>query len=230
MNNMRIIKIRNEDPRRDIAPFILINQSIERPLVYKLSILIPTIVERAEQFDKLVSYIENLIDIGGFENEIEILSFSDNKEATIGEKREELYKFARGIYSWQIDDDDEIAPDAMQLIMDAIYWDHDCITFRERCLINGEQYKSNFSLKYADWGDQQDGYDFVRTPFFKTPIKTEICRCIPIPHIRFGEDHAFAKLIRPHLESEYHIDKELYYYIHNSTPHNERYGIKETGD
>lgn len=199
-------------------------------MAIKLSILIPTILERNEQRDRLVRYLVNQIDLSGYSDEIEIYQIADNKEKTIGEKREILYKHAEGLYSWQIDDDDEIAPDAIQLIMEGIYWDHDCITFRERCLINGEQYKSNFSLKYADWGDQQDGYDFVRTPFFKTPIKTDICRRIAIPHIRFGEDHAFARLIRPHLESEYHIDQELYYYIHNSTPHNERYGIKETGD
>lgn len=193
----------------------------------KLSILIPTVAQRKEQFDKLENYIANLIDIGGFHDEIEIISICDNKEMTIGEKREELYEAAQGHYSWQIDDDDEIAPQALEAIMSAIYWDHDCITFRERCLIDGVESHSNFSIKYPDWGENQDGYDHVRTPFFKTPIKTEICRRVPIPHIRFGEDHAFAKAILPLLESEYHIDKELYYYIHNSSPHNERYGIRE---
>lgn len=192
----------------------------------QLSILIPTVNGREEQFKKLFSYVNNLIDLGGYNDEVEVLYLRDNKEMTIGEKREKLYKMAQGRYSWMLDDDDEIAPDALSEVLAAIYWDHDCVTFREKCLIDGKYYSSNFSLKYVDWGENQDGFDYVRTPFFKTPIKTDICRQVPIPHIRFGEDHAFARAIRPLLESEYHIDKELYYYIHNSSPFEERYGIK----
>jgi hypothetical protein len=146
---------------------------------------------------------------------------------TIGEKREWLYSMASGLYSWQIDDDDSISSDALQEIIDAVEEGPDCITFQEACTIDGVHSTSNFSLLYADWAENEFGYDHVRTPFFKTPIKTAICHMVPIPHIRFGEDHLWAQAIKPLLRTEVHIPKPLYFYNHVSSPHNERYGITE---
>lgn len=156
---------------------------------------------------------------------------------TIGEKREKLYRMADGLFSWQIDDDDCIPADAIPIIVDTIQYeccdlaghknDRQCITFQEQCNIDGVASLSNFSLKYGDWGEDLDGFDHVRTPFFKTPILTSICQQVPIPHVRFGEDHAFARAVKPLLTSEVHIDKVLYYYNHISSPFNERYGIKQ---
>lgn len=191
-----------------------------------LSILIPTVTDRAHLFFPLLHYLENQLDLLDLHEQVEVLFLSDNKEQTIGEKREELYQAAEGLYAWQIDDDDSIASDAITLIMEAIKEGADCITFEERCIIDNVESRSNFSLNYPDWAENQDGFDHVRTPFFKTPIKTAICRQVPIPHIRFGEDHEFARAIKPLLTSESHIDRQLYFYIHNSTPFNERYGIK----
>jgi len=150
----------------------------------------------------------------------------DDKAMTIGKKREYLYQCADGIYSWQLDDDDAIDEDAIPLILAAMDTDADCITFQEACNIDGNLKASNFSLKYSDWGENIDGFDYVRTPFFKTPIKTSICLQANIPHIRFGEDIGFARNVYPLLKSEVHIDRALYYYNHISTPFNQRYGIK----
>jgi hypothetical protein len=167
------------------------------------------------------------VDLEGLNDEVEISYFCDNKEMTIGEKRERLYRQANGLYSWQIDDDDCISADAIPLILEVAKGNPDCITFQEHVTIDGNVYRSNFSLKYSDWWDDEDGFDYVRTPFFKTPIKTELCRTVSIPHERFGEDHAFARLIKPLLDTEVHIPRELYFYNHVSSPHNERYGIVE---
>lgn len=191
-----------------------------------LSILIPTVWERQEQFNKLYSFLQNILDLEDLNEQAELVTYCDNKEMTIGEKRGILYSDARGIYSWMIDDDDCIPADAITSILEAAKMDPDCITFEERVIIDGVESRSNFSLQYADWGENQEGFDYVRTPFFKTPIKTSICRKVPIPHIRFGEDHAFARAIKPLLHSEVHIDKQLYFYTHVSSDHKERYGIK----
>lgn len=193
-----------------------------------LSILIPTVSEREYCFNDLLVYLENQIDLLDLNGLVEILWLSDNKEMTIGEKREKLYAMATGLYSWQIDDDDSVPSFALTEIIYAINkYDPDCITFEEKVLIDGVESRSNFSLKYDDWGEQIDGFDYVRTPFFKTPIKTAICVQVPIEHIRFGEDHAFARRIKPLLGTEYHIPRQLYYYCHSSTPFHERYGIKQ---
>jgi hypothetical protein len=109
-----------------------------------LSILIPTVVGRERQWNELHEIIFAQVKVttgfmcsddrrftGGGAGEVELLTCKDNKEITIGEKRELLYHRANGLYSFQIDDDDSIAPDAIKLILEAITQLPDCITFQE---------------------------------------------------------------------------------------------------
>lgn len=195
-----------------------------------LSILIPTVVGREEQFEKL----KNKLHIQTIGTGCEIQWICDNKEMTIGEKREKLYQQSNGLFSWQIDDDDEIAPNAIQLILEAIKSnpDVDVISFEEYCNMDGKEYKSNHWGGYSGWeGDGHiefpDGFHFHRTPFFKSVIRTELTRSVPIQKIRFGEDHAFANDLHPLIKNEIHISEPLYRYIHISSDHNTRYGIKD---
>jgi hypothetical protein len=151
---------------------------------------------------------------------------------TIGEKRELLYKAANGLYSWQIDSDDDIADNAIDLIIGAIKNNPgvDVISFEEYCNMDGKEYKSNHSNDYLDWeGDGSfefpDGFHFHRTVFYKDVIRTELAKSIPFVYCRFGEDHLFAKDLKPHIKSEFHIAEQLYRYIHVSSDFNERYGL-----
>ncbi len=193
-----------------------------------LSILIPTVVGREEQCEKLVKKI-----MTNTHSSVEITIEKDNKEMTIGENRELLSVQSKALFSWQIDDDDDIAPDAIELILEAIKSnpDVDCITFQEHCRMNGMEYKSNHSLSYGDWeGDGNrifdDGFHFHRTPFYKNVIKTEIAKSVPFQKIRFGEDHAWSRDIKPLLKSEIHIPKDLYYYIYEpKETFEQRYGF-----
>lgn len=181
-----------------------------------LSILIPTLEKRQHLFNPLVEYIRRVIELEGLDDLVEIVSYCDDGKLSIGEKRTRLYQMAKGVYGWQIDDDDDISNKALPSICTAAGAGPDCITFQERCIIDGIEKRSNFSLKYADWGENQDGFDYVRTPFFKTPIKTSICLQAPIPFISFGEDHAFARNVKPFLHSEIHIPEFFYYYTKNN--------------
>lgn len=210
-----------------------------------LSILIPSTPDRREQvmllFEKLKdrkAYKEVILNLENctwrcaqrMSGEVEILICEDDKIMPIGAKRETMYQKASGEYSWQIDSDDDIAPDAIKLILEAIKQNPDCITFQEYCMMDGKEYKSNHSLQYGDWdGDGSkllsDGFHFWRTPFMKSVIKTEIARSVPIPHIRFGEDHQWAQALKPHLKTEIHIPQDIYLYQHQSSDFNERYGI-----
>lgn len=188
-----------------------------------LSILIPTVIGREESFSKLYTKLSELKG----NHPIEILYAIDDKRMCIGEKREWLYNEAKGLYSWQIDDDDDISPDAIDLIISHIKENTDCITFREHCTINGQYYSSNHSLRYEKWIDKYDGFDFVRCPFYKDVIKTDIAKSTPFPKIRWNEDEQWSMALRTHLKNEVHIPAELYYYQHISKPeeHNERYGF-----
>jgi hypothetical protein len=190
-----------------------------------LSILIPTVVGREEQFEKL----KNKLHIQTIGTGCEIQWICDNKEMSIGEKREKLYQQSNGLFSWQIDDDDDISDNAIQLILEAIRSNPEipCITFKERCMMNGEYKSSNHSIKYEKWQDNFDGYSYVRCPFYKDVIRTDIAKSVPFPRIRYNEDEQWSMAIKPLLTNEIHIDSELYYYHYEpKETHNERYGIK----
>lgn len=197
-----------------------------------LSILIPTVDGREACYDSLVSELNRQIeDIFPFDL-VEIVTHKDAKQISISQKREELYKMANGLYSWQIDDDDTIAPDAISLILDEIPKNPDCITFEESVTIDGKYSRSNFSLKYKEWnGDGNrvldDGFHYQRSPFYKCVIKTDIARSVPFPtNCRYNEDEQWSMALIHHLSTEVHIDKQIYIYKYESTPFNERYGIK----
>ena len=194
-----------------------------------LSILIPTVNGREAQFEKLYDFISSQIG----KLPIEILHFKDNKQLSIGTKRNELYKMARGLFSVMIDDDDMVSPDYCQTINEVIESNQmDCIGYFESCLINGEKKKSVISLKCKEWQSHEspvNGFHFNRNPFFKVPIKTDICQKVGVKDMRYAEDHDFAIRIYPHLQKEYFIYKEMYFYSANSltaTEHKNRYGIK----
>lgn len=192
-----------------------------------LTILIPTVVGREAEVDRLIGSIDLQCSILGGYDEVEVIQLKDNKEITIGEKRERLYKMANGLFSWQIDDDDAIAPDAIQTIL-AVIKDNPsipCITFRENCMMNGQYKSSNHSIKYDRWYDNFDGYDYVRCPFYKDVIRTDIAKSVPFEYIRYNEDEKFSMAIKPLLTDEAHIDKEIYFYIYEpKDTHEERYG------
>ncbi len=212
-----------------------------------LSILIPVTPDRLEICQYLVKKIGFNFGLHHFVNdtewvqawvseneEVELIVYNDQKVITIGEKREKLYDYSLGLFSWQIDSDDDIADNAIELILNAIKSnpDVDVISFEEYVNMDGKEYRSNHAAIYSGWeGDGNsifpDGFHFHRTPFFKSVIRTELAKSIPIQKIRFGEDHAFANDLHPLIKSEFHISEPLYRYIHRSSDHNTRYGIKD---
>lgn len=192
-----------------------------------LSILVPTIAGRERQFNGLVAELERQIG----DLPVEIVSLCDNKEMSIGEKRQQLYDAAQGKYSVQIDDDDSISPDYVQTVLKYLATEPDCVCYLERVIENGHERIACHSNRFSDWGAHVEGYHYVRTPFFKDIIRTEICKAIPVPNVRFGEDHIWARHLKASglIRHETFIDKILYFYTTNSmtvTQHKERYGIK----
>jgi hypothetical protein len=216
-----------------------------------LSILIPTVIGREESLRELVfnlvkqskSALDYALDRCGMlqiedglgfgfccphdnDGGVECFYYRDNKEMTIGEKREKLYAAANGLFSLQIDDDDSIHENGITLILEAIKSNPKipCITYREKCMMNGVYKRSNHSITYSQWMDNQDGYDYVRSPFYKDVIRTDIAKSVPFERIRYNEDERWSYAIKPFLDQEIHIDEEIYHYIYNETNHQERYG------
>ncbi|MES2287399.1 MAG: glycosyltransferase family A protein [Bacteroidota bacterium] len=194
-----------------------------------LSIQFPSTIDREEVLNKLVTEFVRQIDENKY-HDIVCMEFDNRgKEVSIGEKRNDLYKKAWGKYVVQWDSDDGIHSHGLRLIIEALKNnpDVDCCTYEEYINIDGVEQRSNHDLKYGDWNNNEDGYDYVRTPFMKSVIKTEIAKSVPVPFIRFAEDHQWAQSLKPHLKTQVHISEQIYRYIHISSDHNERYGIKD---
>lgn len=198
-----------------------------------LSILIPTVYGREKSFGRLVTSLQYQIQSLYQERKIdsldciEVLSEIDDKKIPIGMKRESLYKSAKGIYSLQVDDDDALSDNAIELILKGIVKNPTHIGYRERCLMNGMYHTSNHSNKYDKWQDCFDGFDYVRTIFYKDPIRTELARQVPFPPIRYNEDEQWSYAIKHLMTNEYYINEEVYHYIYEpKDTHEERYGIK----
>lgn len=192
----------------------------------RLVIAIPTVEGRKEQFNQLKHHIQNQINEFGLRKEIEIISLCDNKEISIGAKRQKLYEMSEGEYTVMIDDDDWVPYNYCTTVYQALEECPDVVGYYEKCQIGWQEKKSVFSTKYSRWGENIDGFDYVRSPFFKSPIKTELCLQTGVKDMRFGEDHDFAKRIYPLLKSEVLIPEYLYEYRYKHEPHNMKYGIK----
>lgn len=191
-----------------------------------LSLLICTVYDRAEKFKLLFDYL-NKINVFA---DVEILFELDNKEISVGAKRQKLIERAKGKFVVFIDDDDWVAENYISEIRKGILENPeiDCIGFLQSCTFNGspERKICCLSLKYKVWRDNVDGYYAVRSPYHKTPIKREVALRVGFQDMRFAEDHDFSKKVTPLLKNEYFINKIMYQYRYTEEEHNKKYGIK----
>jgi glycosyltransferase involved in cell wall biosynthesis len=174
-----------------------------------LSVLIPTINGREVFFTRILEKVNDQKT-----EEIEIISLKDNKEISIGSKRQQLLEKASGEYVVFIDDDDLIADDYINSILDALLEKPDCVGFEINC--TGTLGKTaSVSNRWSDWGENKEGYDYVRTPYHKVPIKKDIALAIGFKDLRYAEDYDFSKRLKQSglIKKEIYISKVLYYYL-----------------
>jgi hypothetical protein len=198
-----------------------------------LTIAIPTIGKRLKEFSALHLYLNKQIVESGLEDSVELIHETDNKEISIGAKRQKFTARAKGKFLWQIDDDDWIVENGIKTINSIIEaTECDCIGFIEEISGNGVKQLSHISNIHSGWGDNKtvDGnfYRYVRTPYFKVPILTYYYRKIEISDMRFGEDIDFSNRLKKSrlIKDEFFLPRVIYNYRYKSEPHNEKYGIK----
>jgi len=78
-----------------------------------LTIMIPTTIDRDELYERLVAELANQMAEQRLElnKDIEIVSIRDNKEISVGLKRQQLLEMATGIWVSGFDSDDLPHPD-----------------------------------------------------------------------------------------------------------------------
>jgi glycosyltransferase involved in cell wall biosynthesis len=181
------------------------------------SILICTITERKESLDRLLAQLKRQIYAHGLENRIEILLFSDNRDCSIGLKRNKLVQAATGTYINFIDDDDEIHKEYIKMIYDKLLTDADCVSLVGVRTENGSNPQLFIhSIAYDSYFDR-DGI-FYRPPNHLNPIKREKASQFLFPELYWKEDDPWALSIAKSgcLKTEAKIDEPYYFYNYKS--------------
>lgn len=192
----------------------------------KLSILICTTFDRAEMFNLLKHHLQTQINEFGRQKDVEIRFECDNKEISVGKKRQNLLEKADGDYVVFIDSDDMVPYFYVERILESIKTNPDCIGFRIDC--NGTPGKTaSASNKWDDWADNQGGFDYVRTIYHKTPVKREIALQIGFKDMRFAEDYDYSKRLKESglLKNEHFIDEIMYEYRYAYENPKTKYGM-----
>lgn len=182
----------------------------------KLSILIPSLVSRDEMYQSLIEELNKQINECNASEDVEILSLIDEKEMSIGEKRNQLQQSAKGKYSCFFDDDDWPSSDYISKILKAIEEDKDCCSFTGVITFDGQTPEIfEHSLKYPEWRTNDTGTPkYERYPNHLNVIKTSIARNFSFLNISHGEDHDWSTQIHKAkaLRSESVIEGVIYHY------------------
>lgn len=183
----------------------------------KLSILIPSVAERRNTFlpkslDMLYGQLESLS--AEDQKQVEIIYLIDNKTMMLGDKRNLMVDMAKGDYIAFVDCDDRISSDYISSLLDAIKSGADAIVFLAEVSLNGNPPKiCRYSKDYPN--DYNTAIEYHRLPNHIPCIKKSISKKVSFPSLKRAEDAGYAKLLKPYINSEYKIDKVLYYYDYN---------------
>jgi hypothetical protein len=146
-------------------------------MTYLVSILIPTLIERREEFSKMIDKLYRQIEAGNYQKKIEILYICDDRSVKLSEKRNMLQKLSKGKYFLHLDDDDELDDYFCQSVVDHIEKDlpvyqtkdPDCIGYNQLARVSGKRFiviphiQHNFGLNPAP---DKNGYPaYYRYPW-----------------------------------------------------------------
>lgn len=195
-----------------------------------LSILICTIDSRKDKFNNLFDFIWKQSVVSETTSRfVEVLFESDNKEISVGAKRQKLLERAQGEFIVFVDDDDFISERYVSSILEATRSKPDCIGFLIKCNMEGVEKTAITSNRYERWMDGQDGFDFNRTIYHKSPVRRSIALQIGFKDLRYAEDADYSKRLKESglLIHEEFIDEVLYHYNYNYEDANIKYGFNK---
>lgn len=194
-----------------------------------LSILIATLPERRAHLDKMKGYL------GPLPEGVEIVSDDTPRHMTTGQKRNNLIDRAQGEWIVFVDDDDEVTPDYLPSIMEALKQNPDCVTFCGWYTdVKNNNYKLDWTIKLGESYEarnQDHKYQMFRWPNHLAVMRKSLIANVRFPHEWQGEDFQWSKAInngyigsdnvwrsgpKRLLKTEVHIPKQLYHYIYIS--------------
>jgi glycosyltransferase involved in cell wall biosynthesis len=174
----------------------------------KLSILTPAIWRRIDKAKAIADLVAQFA-------EVEHIVILDNMTRSVGLKRQACLDSAIGDYVMFCDDDDEILPETIPLILEAIKRNPDVITFKQRAIYNGLESTVVFDLNAQD-GPFVPGGITHRAPWHVCAWKRELVQDCIFPDSNYGEDRVWSEQARLRAKTSCHIDKVLHCYRHDA--------------
>lgn len=181
-----------------------------------LSILILSVPNRIQPM--LVPLYDRLMKQAGDRKDVEILCLIDNKVMSIGEKRNKLLLVASGGHLAFLDDDDEVADDYIETLVECVRNNPsaDVVAFRQHCTVNGNMFMVDFDLRNENEaaGPGPDGKwrDIKRKPYHMCVWKSVIAKNTPFENVSYGEDLIWVTKLAQRAKTQVKLDKTLHFY------------------
>lgn len=188
-----------------------------------LSILIPTIPQRKEQFTKLynevMAQVHMMYSIHESMGEVQVLvnggeRFLDGG-LSIGKKRESLVLSAEGKYLCFLDDDDNIAPNYVESLMRLCLQGQDICTFR--AMVKMQSFWALVDMRFIYTVNDQITPDYTvrRPPWHMCPVRSTYAKLFPFQDLNNAEDFEWMQKVLSCCASEAHTDKIIFQYNHS---------------
>ena len=177
-----------------------------------LSILIPTLPDRINQYTELINCINIQRKQLNCFDKVQIIADDRDRSVPTGTKRNSLINKAEGLYTVFIDDDDKLPLFYIYEVLKAIELNPDVITFKGYMTTNSVCRK-DFVIKLNESYEERKGV-YYRYPNHLCPMKRELIKGVKFEDITYLEDIKWATKIKELklLKSEFHINKEMYHY------------------
>lgn len=188
-----------------------------------ISILIPSVPERAAQYEALIYELDRqrqeIYSTHPTLGTIEILGLITesvlNGGETVGEKRNKLVQSATSDYLCFIDDDDNVAPNYLEQLLRATRLDVDCITFNT--LFKNDNYWTVIEMKLGSKNKEASpNYPVRRNIWHTCPIRSSIAKEHEFSKLNHNEDWTWIERLLPYIQTSYHIPFILNQYNHSS--------------
>ena len=180
---------------------------------FDVTFLIPTIQGRESSLMRLVTSIHEKMKRIASHLRYNINLAFDNREMSIGMKRQTLMQASEGKYSAFIDDDDEITDEYIQDLVETIGGSYPVMRLRG----NIHPFTFTHSLENTLKSPMATGNVFVRPPNHLNPIMTDVAKLVHFRDATRGEDLDWTMRMAKagFLTHEYKTEDTRIHYIYN---------------
>jgi hypothetical protein len=180
---------------------------------YDWSVLIPTIPGRERSLKTLVDNIREKTGRICPSIRVEICLGFDNREASVGMKRETLLQNAKGKYASFIDDDDDITDAYVEDVRATVEGNYHVMRLRG----DMKGYTFSHSTENQLEAPMANGTEFLRPPNHLNPMLVDIAKFVHYKDLVRGEDLDWTiRMARTgFLQKEYRSDPSRIHYIYN---------------